>query len=189
MDLDGIDTIYIKNGSQPLHLISADRANLEIDDGNRDIVIEENDNEVVLEAKQKWFHIGPKINLNRQFQVTVPENFTGEIIVDGGSGNVTSDNLITNHLEVRAASGNVTLNFAEFHSGIDVNTTSGNVDILLNTTRPDIDLEVKTTSGHQIITVPLEVTGEQSNKMIEGKYGKGTHHVRVKTTSGNITIK
>ncbi len=80
VELDGIDTIYINNGSSSVHLTSTDDTNLETSYGNRDVEINKNNREIVLKVKQKWFHIGPKLNLNKKFQVSIPEDFSGKLI-------------------------------------------------------------------------------------------------------------
>ncbi|MBW8349607.1 DUF4097 domain-containing protein [Bacillus sp. IITD106] len=189
VDLDGIDTIYINNGSTNVHLTSTEDTKLETYYGNRDVEVNKNNNEIVLKVKQKWFHIGPKVNLNEKFQVSIPEDFSGKIFVNGSSGHITSEGLQTNNLEVKSKSGNVMINFANFHSDVEVNSLSGNVEMLLNTDKPDIDLKVKTASGNQVISVPLGVTSKQDENGMEGTAGKGTYKVHVKTASGNIAIK
>ncbi|WP_259445439.1 DUF4097 domain-containing protein [Paenibacillus lautus] len=42
-------------------------------------------------------------------------------------------------------------------------------------------------SGHRSIAVPLE--DKESNRKTEGRSGDGPHEVKLKTPSGNISIK
>lgn len=189
VDLEGVNTIYIKNSNHNLNLTSVDNTNLKASSGKRNIEIDKKDSELIIKVKKNWFHIGPKINFNRKLQVAVPKKFSGKVFVEGSSGNVSSDALLTNNIEVKSSSGNISLHFAEFHSNVDVNAASGNVEIFLNTDQPHIDLKAKTSSGNLFVAIPLDKTNKYHKKVIEGSSGEGMNNVHVKTASGNIAIK
>lgn len=188
IDLDGIDTIYIDHGSENVHLISVEQSNLEVLHSNKNIDVSEKANEVSISMEKRIFNIGPKINLNNQLIVKISKDFTGKVIINGTSGNVTSEDLETTNIEVNEKSGNVTLDFKDFHSDVNITTSSGNVVVSLNTIQPDIELQTKTASGLQTITVPIDIE-KQNDKSIEGKANEGTYFIGIKTASGNISIR
>lgn len=188
IDLDGIDTIYIDHGSENVHLISVEQSNLEVLHSNKNIDVSEKANEVSISMEKRIFNIGPKINLNNQLIVKISKDFTGKVIINGTSGNVTSEDLETTNIEVNEKSGNVTLDFKDFHSDVNITTSSGNVVVSLNTIQPDIELQTKTASGLQTITVPIDIE-KQNDKSIEGKANEGNYFIGIKTASGNISIR
>lgn len=188
IDLDGIDTIYIDHGSENVHLISVEQSNLEVLHSNKNIDVSEKANEVSISMEKRIFNIGPKINLNNQLIVKISKDFTGKVIINGTSGNVTSEDLETTNIEVNEKSGNVTLDFKDFHSDVNITTLSGNVVVSLNTIQPDIELQTKTASGLQTITVPIDIE-KQNDKSIEGKANEGIYFIGIKTASGNISIR
>lgn len=188
IDLDGIDTIYIDHGSENVHLISVEQSNLEVLHSNKNIDVSEKANEVSISMEKSIFNIGPKINLNNQLIVKISKDFTGKVIINGTSGNVTSEDLETTNIEVNEKSGNITLDFKDFHSDVNITTSSGNVVVSLNTIQPDIELQTKTASGLQTITVPIDIE-KQNDKSIEGKANEGTYFIGIKTASGNISIR
>ncbi|WP_018707327.1 DUF4097 family beta strand repeat-containing protein [Siminovitchia fordii] len=188
IDLDGIDTIYIDHGSENVHLISIEQSNLEVLHSNKNIDVSEKANEVSISMEEKIFNIGPQINLNTQLLVKISKDFTGKVIINGTSGNVTSEDLETTNIEVNEKSGNITLDFKDFHSDVNITTSSGNVVVSLNTIQPDIELQTKTASGLQTITVPIDIE-KQNDKSIEGKANEGTYFIGIKTASGNISIR
>ncbi|MCM3477381.1 MULTISPECIES: DUF4097 family beta strand repeat-containing protein [Bacillaceae] len=188
IDLDGIDTIYIDHGSENVHLISIEQSNLEVLHSNKNIDVSEKANEVSISMEERIFNIGPQINLNTQLLVKISKDFTGKVIINGTSGNVTSEDLETTNIEVNEKSGNITLDFKDFHSDVNITTSSGNVVVSLNTIQPDIELQTKTASGLQTITVPIDIE-KQNDKSIEGKANEGTYFIGIKTASGNISIR
>lgn len=188
IDLDGIDTIYIDHGSENVHLISVEQSNLEVLHSNKNIDVSEKANEVSISMEKRIFNIGPQINLNTQLLVKISKDFTGKVIINGTSGNVTSEDLETTNIEVNEKSGNITLDFKDFHSDVNITTSSGNVVVSLNTIQPDIVLQTKTASGLQTINVPIDIE-KQNDKSIEGKANEGTYFIGIKTASGNISIR
>lgn len=188
IDLDGIDTIYIDHGSENVHLISVEQSNLEVLHSNKNIDVSEKANEVSISMEKRIFNIGPQINLNTQLLVKISKDFTGKVIINGTSGNVTSEDLETTNIEVNEKSGNITLDFKDFHSDVNITTLSGNVVVSLNTIQPDIVLQTKTASGLQTINVPIDIE-KQNDKSIEGKANEGTYFIGIKTASGNISIR
>ncbi|MEI3606172.1 DUF4097 family beta strand repeat-containing protein [Pseudogracilibacillus sp. SE30717A] len=189
IDLDGVDTIYILNGSTNVNLTNTEDTNLEVNHGNYKLDIKQDKSEILLNVKKSWYQFGPRVNLNKKFKIAIPKDFSGKIILEGGSSNITSDNLQATDLDIKTRSGNVTIEYVNFQSNLEVNTVSGNVDISLNNDSPDINLKVNTVSGNQMVAVPLDKINLQKENRIEGTSGNETDNVHVETTSGNISIK
>lgn len=187
-NVEGIETIYIDHGSDHLLLKSVDQPYLEASFANKEIDLEQTENDISIRMEQNVFYIGPKINLNKKLQVILPIDFFGRVIIRGTSGNITAENLNTSEIEINEKSGNVTLDFLDYQSDVTIKTTSGDVNLILNTEQPDLKLNTKTASGKQTITLPIEII-KQNNKVFEGTSGNGTYSIELKTASGNIMIQ
>ncbi|WP_339222219.1 DUF4097 family beta strand repeat-containing protein [Paenibacillus sp. FSL W7-1332] len=60
-------------------------------------------------------------------------------------------------------------------------------NIQLDEETPDATWMLQSGSGHRSIAVPLE-DRKESNRKTEGRSGDGQHEVKLKTSSGNISI-
>src|SRR5690625_2841275 len=186
--VDDIETIYINHGSNNLHLKSAEQENVEAFYGKRKIIMDEGNEQITFGVKKKWINIGFNFKMNAKFEVTIPNDFKGEVIVKGGSGNVTSKQLSTRNLDIETVSGNISIVFADYHSDVYVATTSGDIGLILNQEKPDVKLKSKTVSGSNIITIPISLNKSQGGKKVEGISGEGSFEIGIKTISGDITI-
>jgi lia operon protein LiaG len=95
--------------------------------------------------------------------------------------------------EVRAesSSGGITLKFASFDSDLEVRSSSGDVRLSLTETA-EFDLEARASSGDVDCTFPLTLDAadsEMRDNQLIGRVGAGTHKVKVRTSSGDITIR
>ncbi|WP_340084715.1 DUF4097 family beta strand repeat-containing protein [Siminovitchia sp. FSL H7-0308] len=186
-DLNKIEAIYIDHGSTNVHIKSANQSQLEASHPKLIIDKKQGKKELSIKIKKSTFHIGPKFNKN--LHVNIPKDYKGKIIINGGSGNITSEGLETEHIEAATKSGNISLEFTDFHSDVYAKAASGNIKLLLHEKEePDIQLTTKTASGRQIISVPLSVNSEDK-KRIEGTAGAGLYQVDIETASGNITVQ
>lgn len=131
------------------------------------------------------FGIGRKPTL----QVHIPSEYTGEIIVNSSSGNITATQLNGENIRLDTKSGNVSIEFAEFQSNVFITTTSGNVKLNLNTEEPDLRFHSKTASGRQTVTLPMKIDQNQSKNEISGRLGTGAYEIEIKTTSGDISVQ
>lgn len=186
--VDDIETIYINHGSTNLHLTSADQENVEASYSKREITMDESDEQITFGVKKSWFNIGFKFNMNAEFTVTIPNDFKGKVVINGGSGNITSKQLSTRSLEIETVSGNISIVFADYHSDVYIATTSGDIGLVLNEEKPDVQLKSKTVSGSNIITIPISLNESQGGKKVEGISGKGSFEIDIKTVSGDITV-
>ncbi|MEF7439559.1 DUF4097 family beta strand repeat-containing protein [Paenibacillus lautus] len=74
------------------------------------------------------------------------------------------------------------------NNDVDVSATSGNVNIQLDEETPDATWMLQSGSGRRSVAVPLQDRNE-SNRKTEGRTGDGEFEVKLKTSSGNISIK
>lgn len=185
--VDDMKTIFIDHGSANLILKSADQLDLEASYNKRDISLDKSDDQLTLGVKSSWFQLGPKLNLNAGFQVTIPTNFKGKVVIKGSSGNVSADELATSDLDIETKSGDISIAFEDFYSDIRIVTTSGNVELVLNEEQPDVQLTSKTKSGRHIIAMPIPIS--QDGKELEAILGNGEFEIDIKTTSGDISVR
>lgn len=187
-DLDNIDSIYIDHGSTNVHIKSVDQSQLEVSHQKPIIDMKKEKSGIAINVKKRKFHIGPKINLNKQLQVDIPKDYKGKVIINGGSGNIKAEGLETEYIEAISKSGDISLEFESFHSHVQAKTASGNIALSVNKKNPDVHLTTKTASGRQIVTLPLSISRE-NEKEIEGTLGDGTYDIKIETASGNITVE
>ena len=188
--VDDIKTIFIDHGSANLLLQSANQLNIEASYNKREITLDKSHEQITLGVEKKMFTIGPKLNKNAEFKVTIPNDFKGKVVINGSSGNISSDQLSTSNLEIETKSGNISIVFADFGSDIHV-VTSGNVELGLNEEQPDVQLKSKTRSGSNIIALPILISLNelQDEKEIEVISGNGKFDINIKTGSGDITVR
>lgn len=130
------------------------------------------------------------LNLKKKpsLEVRIPENFTGEIVLAGSSGNVSGEELGHNEIEVETSSGDVNLHVAKLQVPIYVKTRSGKVSVRFEEERPDLRLDVSTNSGSQ--SVDLTLDGKSSSKKgSSGVSGSGSHKVKIETRSGGVRVE
>lgn len=187
--VDDIKTIVIDHGSTNLLLKSADQQDLKATYSNQNITMDKNDEQITLGIKKNLFHIGPKLNMNDKFEVIIPDNFAGKLVINGSSGDVSSDQLSTNNLDIETKSGNISISFKDFHSDVHAVTTSGNIDLLLNEESPDVQLKSETVSGDEMINIPISSDESHDEKEIAGTASTGSYEIDVETISGNITVR
>lgn len=189
-DLEGIKTIYIDHGSDNLNLESAAQPNVEASYDKRGVTLDKSDDSITLGIKKRMINIGPKLNMDNQFQVTIPDDFKGKVVLNGSSGDVSADELsIISILEVKNNSGNISIAFAELGSNVQVVTTSGEVELVLNEEQPDVQLKAKTKSGSNTIIIPISLNESDGKRELEGISGEGRYKIDIQTTSGNITVR
>ncbi len=189
INLEEIEKIFIKNGSQKLSLISTNSNELKVSSGKKDVEISTNGSEITLKPKQQLVQIGPRFNQHSELKVEIPSDYNGQVIVNGSSGDVTAEGLELVDLIVNSKSGNIKLDFTKIDSNIEVDTVSGNVEVVLNNNQSNLNLKAQTTSGNQVIAIALDEIINQSNKNFEGISGDRSLSVHILTVSGNITIK
>ncbi|MGG4264565.1 DUF4097 family beta strand repeat-containing protein [Peribacillus simplex] len=189
--LSNIDTIHIENASTKVNVVSADIEDLEVslllyDDGPG-IIMDKGKRKITIGLKNDITRLA-KLGKKPELEVRIPSEFEGEIIVDGSSGNVVGKELKTHNLQVDVSSGNVKLDFLNFHSNVYVTTTSGNVDVSVNENEPDTTLSLKSNSGRRSVGIVLDEQ-QQRKKETKGTSGSGDYEVKLETASGNISLK
>jgi lia operon protein LiaG len=105
------------------------------------------------------------------------------------SGDILVENL-QGGARAESSSGSITLRFREFSSDVEVQSSSGDVELYL-TGSAQFRLEARSSSGDIDCAFPLTLSGASSeirrNRMV-ATVGEGTHRVVVQTSSGDITI-
>ena len=103
---------------------------------------------------------------------------SGGVLLDGIDGSV----------DVKATSGNVTVNMASANiEPITIGITSGNCKLGLYEDSA-FDLTAKVTSGNISLDIPVEISGSQSKNSVIATRNGGGVPINLKSTSGNITI-
>ncbi|VTR53990.1 Uncharacterised protein [Actinobacillus pleuropneumoniae] len=150
-------------------------------------VVDQTDNRVKISLDHD---ITRMLNIGRmpQLRVKIPADYAGKVEIDGSSGKVTGTGLQNHSLQVKGKSGNISLAFIRLNNDVDVSATSGNVNIQLDEETPDATWMLQSGSGRRSIAVPLQDRNE-SNRKTEGRTGDGEFEVKLKTSSGNISIK
>ncbi|WP_339165185.1 DUF4097 family beta strand repeat-containing protein [Siminovitchia sp. FSL W7-1587] len=189
--IDEIDQIYIDFGSTDMKFFSSDAQELEaritLYDQGPGVTLDQTGNKLFVDVERdmtRLFKIGKK----PKFEVYIPNDYKGLVILDGSSGNVSGEKLQLHDLEIKASSGNVQLDFLQFHSDVNIVTTSGNIEVNFDDQNPDLDLDLKTNSGRQSVDISLN-KHEQTKKGLVGISGNGKYKMNLETASGNITLQ
>jgi lia operon protein LiaG len=137
--------------------------------------------------------------------ISVDRTDAEELSVKGSSGNIELSNINTSNSNLRTTSGNMDIKnlTGEIHSKL----TSGNVSVRLKEVtddlqfqltsgklnvslpeRADLELEANATSGNISHSYDFDQINVDDNKFTASK-GKGTHHLFISVTSGNVEIE
>lgn len=119
-------------------------------------------------------------------EVVVESLESEENRVETTSGKALLSNLSGN-LEYQSSSGSLNVLFSREGDSIIAETTSGDV-IMSFGGDADFRIIADTTSGDFSIDFPLTLDGDWSDDHVEGKIGDGTGLIRIKTSSGDISI-
>lgn len=189
--LEEVEVLEIDHGSTTLFVEAADVEALEVSllrsGSSAGAVVDQKDNRVKISLDND---ITRMLNIGRmpQLRVKIPADYAGKVEIDGSSGKVTGTGLQNHSLQVKGKSGNISLAFTRLNNDVDVSATSGNVNIQLDEETPDVTWMLQSGSGRRSIAVLLQDRSE-SNRKTEGRTGDGEHEVKLKTSSGNISIK
>ncbi|MGG3310530.1 DUF4097 family beta strand repeat-containing protein [Paenibacillus sp. 2KB_20] len=189
--LEEVEVLEIDHGSTTLFVETANVEALEVsllrNTKSAGAVVDQDGNRVKIRLDND---ITRMLNIGRmpQLSVRIPADYEGKVVIDGSSGKVTGTGLQNHSLEVKGKSGNISLAFTRLNNDVEVSATSGNVNIQLDEETPDVTWMLQSGSGHRSIAVLLQ-DRKESNRKTEGRSGHGKHEVKLKTSSGNISIK
>ncbi|MGI2297216.1 DUF4097 family beta strand repeat-containing protein [Paenibacillus sp. GXUN7292] len=189
--LKEVENIHIDHGSTTLKVESADIESVEVG-----LLYNNNGSGIVINEGKQYIKIRLKGDIRRllnigkmpELLIRIPASYTGNITIDGSSGNVNIKNLNEQKLDIKGSSGNVALEYAHINNDIHVSVKSGNVLLKLNDKNSNAYWLLKSGSGRRSVAIPLENI-QRSNRKTEGQTGDGSVKVQIHTTSGNITIK
>lgn len=189
--LEEVEVLEIDHGSTTLYVETADVEALEVsllrNTKSAGAIVDQDGSRVKIRLDND---ITRMLNIGRmpELSVRIPADYAGKVVIDGSSGHVTGTGLQNHSLQVKGRSGNISLAFTRLNHDVEVSATSGNVKIQLEEETPDATWMLQSGSGHRSIAVPLE-DRKESNRKTEGRSGDGQHEVKLKTSSGNISIK
>lgn len=187
-NLEDVNTIYIEQGSHDIIIESADQQDVEANYG-RGVTLEQSGEKITIGVKKSLLPFGPKVNLGDEFKVIIPTDFNGDVVMEGNSGDISSELLANYNLEFTTKSGDVSLVFTEFQSNVKVVSKSGNVDIVIQEDNPNMKLKTKTASGNNTIAFPVSLDEADNGKEIDAVSGEGTFTLDIETKSGDISVK
>lgn len=102
---------------------------------------------------------------------------SGEIDLRGAAKRIVAE----------SASGEITLGVVAPFAAVDAHSTSGAVHVLL-AGKPDCDVDLESTSGDLESEVGLQLL-HHSRNTLQGRLGKGGPPIRIRTASGDISVK
>ena len=120
---------------------------------------------------------------------------SGDVQVDaapmGARLHTTSGDITLSHasrsVEASSASGEIVLGVVPPFTRVDASSTSGSVKIQL-AGRPDYDVDLSSASGDLSADANLQ-SSHQGRHSLVGRLGKGGPRIRIRTASGDITVK
>ncbi|MBU0706690.1 DUF4097 family beta strand repeat protein [Patescibacteria group bacterium] len=115
--------------------------------------------------------VSSEIEINNVKGKIEAENISGDLIIDDVSGDV----------DIESTSGDIKL--SKLRGNIEIDSSSGDVNLTLANDF-DFTLDGETSSGD--IRVNFDATID--NNSIYAKVGKGTHEVKIQTSSGSVKI-
>lgn len=122
-------------------------------------------------------------------KITIQELIAENTGIEASSGNITVSKLLAGSSNFKASSGKTTIEVAEFKGDINIRSSSGDVNLTLpagSAFSADLDASSgKIRSGFKLLG---DVSGERNNE-IRGDANGGGHSIRVKASSGDITIE
>lgn len=214
VDAKGVETISVDYRST--HVVvesgSSNQLEVELDTYERGPELSMNKNgdhvDIVTEGgvfQLGFIKVGGFSGKAPKMTVRVPKNYRQNLKLDGSAGNVKLRNLnldevhfstksshvegsgiIARRIEGNSASGNISISFEKFATELNLSSASGNIRLSLNDKNPDLTLETTTASGSKNIDFPIK--GSKNGDGFSGMIGEGTHKVRLKTSSGSISL-
>jgi lia operon protein LiaG len=132
---------------------------------------------------------------------------TGPLELNASSGNIKGNDVsasaingrvmsggialkdVSGDFKMKSSSGNIDVEFLAPGNEIDINATSGRIDVGFPA-GTEFLLDARATSGNIRIDFPVAVTGSMNGRSLEGMAGNGGNRtVTLKSSSGNIILK
>lgn len=156
-------------------------------DGGPGVSLDRNGDRLTIKVDSNAIRL---VNLKKKpsLEIRIPESFTGTLVLDGSSGNVSGEELGRHRIEVGTSSGDVDLHVTDLQAPVSVKTRSGKASVRFEEESPNLKLDVSTNSGSQSIGVNLD--GKSSSKKgTSGVSGSGSHEVKIETRSGGVRVE
>lgn len=216
-----IKTLHIKTVSSNISLRSYDSDHFNANySGSSSKSNESISNGFIFDKKDNTLNISmndaEKKIYNGNIEISIPNKFNGNIIIDTVSGNINLDGINASNLTVKSTSSDVVLRDSNISDKLDITSTSGTISLYsqtkfknakFKTVSGDINtdlsnninsLDITSTSGDVILSnvstmnnVKFELnttSGDINHNNINLEKGNGNSKVKVKTLSGDINL-
>ena len=111
------------------------------------------------------------------------------LVIDSSSGSIDVSKLSSEDADIHASSGRISLNIEKLGGDMNIKSSSGTVNLsLAPDTAFSVDLNASSGRIKSDFRVLGEVTGSNRNEVI-GDVNGGGHTIKVKASSGDITIE
>lgn len=111
-----------------------------------------------------------------------------EFDVKNTSGRIDIGNF-TGSIRARNTSGKISISTDKIVGDIDIKSTSGRVTLSVADKKLNSNLYLKSTSGRVKCDFPITISGDVSNKKIEGQSGDPDYNINITTVSSGISIE
>lgn len=111
-----------------------------------------------------------------------------KIDIDSMSGAVNLEDF-TGEIKGSSMSGDVNISYKEFAYDLDYKDQSGEITVNLNDQKADAKFDLSCSSGEISVLYDVDNIKKQKDDEFIGTNGKGTNKIKLRTSSGDITIR
>ncbi|SOC08427.1 putative adhesin [Ureibacillus xyleni] len=212
-----VNSIVIKSSSTDIEILPHSHSNISVEfegtvseklkDAFELKISEKNGNlQVEVERKKQSSFTVFAINKGTLLTIRVPEKAFEDINVESTSGDIHLSDLSATNIALKATSGDIIGKNLIGEKALKFETTSGDIhsarnkatDMLFNATSGDVSLDMgditytldfEGTSGEGNVKVSQFQYKEKSKNRISGATGEGELSLKVRTTSGDFSLK
>ncbi|UOY91643.1 DUF4097 domain-containing protein [Ectobacillus sp. JY-23] len=102
------------------------------------------------------------------------------------SGDIYGERL-TGEVKTESSSGDTFLKLTEVAHNINLDSSSGDIEVTIEKEPTNMALDFKSSSGDGRVSIPMNYE-EKTSDEIRGKVGAGTHQMQVRISSGDFTL-
>lgn len=113
---------------------------------------------------------------------------TNQLKIRSSSGDLRLEDF-KGELEGNSSSGDVVIIYKEFKSDLDYKTQSGDLTVDFNGEAIDADFDLDCNSGDVSMNFDLDDVEKEKDNEVRGTKGEGTYQVKLRASSGEITVK
>lgn len=120
--------------------------------------------------------------------VNLEHNSFKKFSIKTSSGLIKANGLSAQSGQIHSKSGKVAMDLAEIMSNLDIVTSSGDVEILLEKEPESLQFDFETSSGEQKIGLPKLLYKDKGKHRAIGIIGTGENIINIKTSSGDLKV-